>query len=333
MLFPDSFEERTVSLGQVEDREGLPPAKVFALHHTGPANISTANKKLLILLHGYPQNHTLYHLFVQELARLGALKEWDVVIPDLPGYGRSSKTPSADGSHTANSKRTIATDIVSLINSLYDTQQKFVVVGHDRGARVAYRMAKDHRDRVLGTCLLEIVPTKIMFERMTFADNHRLTFGTYHWIFLALPSPLPETLISASSDFYYRHTIESWTGPRYQGRYDSAAFTSWVEQYRDPAVLTGALEDYRAGATIDLEHDEEDERNGRAAVDCPLLVLHAVQFGQRFDVKGIWEKLGVPGKVKVTSVGDEEVGHFIPIEAAQEVVTEIVPWLKSLSLP
>jgi len=106
---------------------------------------------------------------------------------------------------------------------------------------------------------------------------------------------------------------------------------SWVEQYRNPAVVTGALEDYRAGASIDLEHDEEDERNGTAAVDCPLLILHSVDFGLKYgDVKAIWEALGERGKVQVKTVGDDQVGHFIPLEAAQEIATEMAPWLKEL---
>ncbi|KAK1224780.1 hypothetical protein PQX77_012298 [Marasmius sp. AFHP31] len=349
MLFPDNFVEKSVTFNDLND--GVQSAtKVFTLHYTAPADTTASKKRVLVLLHGYPQNHTLYHSFIHELSVSGALNEWDVVIPDIPGYGKSSKLPSADGSHKANSKRAIAADIVSLVDTLFGNQQKFVIAGHDRGARVAYRLAKDHRERVMGTCIMEIVPTRVVFDRefvyfansacltgetlpdMNSSNGHRTTFGTYHWIFLALPPPLPETLISASSDFYYAHTIQSWTGPRFQGRYNPIALASWIEQYRNPAVLTGALEDYRAGATIDLEDDREDEQNGHAAVDCSLLVLHSVQFGRKFDVKGIWEKLGAPGKVTVKSVGDEDVGHFIPIEAAQEVVAELIPWLNSLSL-
>ncbi|KAF5355552.1 hypothetical protein D9758_006302 [Tetrapyrgos nigripes] len=326
MLFPESFKEKSVLLNLSQEGIRRPSTKIFSLHHSP----TVSNKKVLVLLHGYPQNHTLYYDFVRELSVLGILDEWDIVIPDLPGYGRSTKIPSADGSHLANSKRAVAADIVSLINALFGTKQQFVVAGHDRGARVAYRLAKDHRDRVLGTCIMEIVPTKKVFERMNYSDKHRMTFGTYHWIFLALPSPLPETLIGASSDFYYSHTIESWTGPRSRGNFDPIAVASWVEQYRNPAVITGALEDYRAGASIDLEHDEEDERDGTAAVDCPLLVLHSVGFGEKNDVKGIWEPLAAPGKIQIRSVGDDQVGHFIPVEAAQETVAELVPWLKTL---
>ncbi|KAK7472333.1 hypothetical protein VKT23_000452 [Stygiomarasmius scandens] len=331
MLFPESFKEKSVILNISQEGIRLPATKLFTVHHSPISNATSRDKKVLVLLHGYPQNHTLYYGLVHELSLLGILEEYHIVIPDLPGYGRSSKVPSADGSHLANSKRAVASDIISLINALFGSQQKFVVAGHDRGARVAYRLAKDHRDRVLGTCIMEIVPTKVVFERMNYSDKHRMTFGTYHWIFLALPPPIPETLIGASSDFYYSNTIESWTGTRHRGHFDPIAVASWVEQYRNPAVVTGALEDYRAGASIDLEHDEEDERNGTAAVDCPLLILHSVDFGHKYgDVKAIWEALGEQGKVQVKTVGDDQVGHFIPLEAAQEIAMEMAPWLEEL---
>ncbi|THU89771.1 alpha/beta-hydrolase [Dendrothele bispora CBS 962.96] len=316
MLFPESFSEKSVILNLSQEGIRLPATKIFTLHHSSVSNTPARDKKVLVLLHGYPQNHTLYYELVHELSALGILEEWDIVIPDLPGYGRSSKIPSADGSHLANSKRAIASDIVSLINALFGSQQKFVVAGHDRGARIAYRLAKDHRDRVLGTCIMEIIPTKVVFQRMNYLDEHRMTFSTYHWIFLALPPPIPETLIGASSDFYFSHTIESWTGTRHRGHFDPIAVASW---------------DYRAGASIDLEHDEDDERNGTAIVDCPLLILHSVEFGHKYgNVNEIWEALGVPGKVRIKAVGDDQVGHFIPLEAAQEIAGELVPWLNTL---
>ncbi|KIK61247.1 hypothetical protein GYMLUDRAFT_166703, partial [Collybiopsis luxurians FD-317 M1] len=207
--------------------------------------------------------------------------------------------------------------------------QQFVVVGHDRGARVAYRMAKDFRDRIIGLCLVEIVPTKIMFDKMNSSNKHQTTLKAYHWIFLAQPPPLPETLIGASSDFYFSHTIESWTGSRHRGHFDAIAVASWVEQYRNPAVLTGSLEDYRAGASIDLEHDEEDEKTGNAAVDCPLLVLHSEWFGKQHDVAGIWGLLGNKG-VSVKSVGDDQVGHFLPIETAEAATAELISWINEI---
>ncbi|KAJ3790743.1 putative epoxide hydrolase [Lentinula aff. detonsa] len=334
MLFPESFQKLFVTLSTTQSASDRPPVKIFALRHS-PSQLSILTpserpRKVLLLLHGYPQNHTLYYETVQELWKAGMLEHWDVVIPDLPGYGRSTKIPSMDGSHYENSKRAIAADCVALIDTMYSPGQRFIVAGHDRGARVAYRMAKDFRDRILGICLMEIIPTRMMFQKMNSMNNHQLTLNTYHWIFLAQPPTLPETLIGASSDYYFSHTIESWTGPRYRGNLDPIAVASWVEQYRNPAVLTGSLEDYRAGASIDLEHDEEDEKSGKAAVDCPLLILHTREFkAQHKDVADIWEPLGSNGVI-VKQVGDDQVGHFLPIEAAADAIPELISWMNEI---
>jgi len=329
MLFPESFEEVFVTLTAKTQPGSPPPAKIFALKHSPSLPSEAGPRKVLLLLHGFPQNHTAYYETVKELSKAGILEHWDVVIPDLPGYGRSTKIPSVDGSHYEHSKRAIASDCVALIDTVYGAGQKFVVVGHDRGALVAYRMAKDFRDRILGLCLMEIIPTKMIFEKMNSSDKHRLTMKLYHWIFLAQPTNVAETLIGASSDFYFSQAIEEWTGPRHRGHFDPIAVASWVEQYRNPAVLTSTLEDYRAGASIDLEHDEDDERHGKAAVDCPLLVLHSESFAKLHDAEGIWKPLGT-NSVSVKQVGDDQIGHFVTIEAAVEVVSELVSWMNGI---
>ncbi|KAJ7593847.1 putative epoxide hydrolase [Mycena floridula] len=323
-LFPETFKPITVRLDN--------GTSFFALH----SQTSSPTKKVLVLLHGYPQNHTLYHRFAHELLKLGMLGSWDVVIPDLPGYGKSTKTPSADGSHFANSKRAIAADLVFLINELYSETQRFVVVGHDRGARVAYRLAADYPGRVLAVSLLEILPSQTVFASMISWGNIEEVFNKYHWIFLALPSPVPETLISASSDFYYRYGLGSLTGSSFktadgQGgthlKYDSRALASWITQYRDPAVILGALEDYRAGASIDMEHDSEPN----SSVKCPMLVACGKNFHKASDVAGVWksEKIDVE-KLTVKQVGDEGTGHFIPYEAAEDCAREVYEWLAAL---
>jgi len=325
MLFPESFQKVSVALTAKSGR-GSPPARIFSLRHSPSVS---GSRKVLLLLHGFPQNHTAYYETVKELSKAGVLEQWDVVIPDLPGYGLSLKIPSVDGSHFEHSKRAIASDCVALIDALYGADQKFIVVGHDRGARVAYRMAKDFRDRILGVCLMEIIPTKMMFEKMNSSDKHKLTLHAYHWIFLAQPTNVAETLIGASSDFFFSQAIEAWTGPRNRGHLDPIAVASWVEQYHNPAVLTGSLEDYRAGATIDLEHDEDDEKLGKSAVDCPLLVLHSEGFARTHEVGAIWQALGT-SSVNVKQVGDAEIGHFLFIEAAVEAVAELVPWMNDI---
>jgi haloacetate dehalogenase len=159
-------------------------------------------------------------------------------------------------------------------------------------------------------------------------DRHAGTKTAYHWIFLALPPPLPETLISASSNFYITTTIDSWTGQDYKGTYNPEAMETWVEQYRDPAVILGALEDYRAGASIDLDHDEEDEKNGTDGVDCPVLVLASHSLFQRFEVKKIWENIARQEGARVKQIGDEGVGHFFPLERGEETSQAVVDWIQ-----
>ncbi|KAI5475252.1 hypothetical protein MNV49_001699 [Pseudohyphozyma bogoriensis] len=295
---------------------------IFGLHAAPQKIVGTP--KVLLLLHGYPQNHTLWHLVAAELETAGILTDWHVLIPDLPGYGSSKKLASDDGTHAAHSKRAVTNDLLVWTDHVVPGEKKLVVVGHDRGARVGYRMAKDHRSRVAGLCVQDIVPTKMVYERMKYeTGRHSETFGMYHWIFLALPPPIPETLINASSDAYFTATIDSWTGPRFKGKYVKEAMDSWVQQYRDPKVVEASLEDYRAGASIDLDDDERDEREGKEKVDCPLLSLSSYFLEKRYDVKAVWEKLG-RGTVEAYRVGDEETGHFLPVEAAEDTARRMV---------
>jgi haloacetate dehalogenase len=230
--------------------------------------------------------------------------------------------------------------------------QKFVCVGHDRGARVGYRIARDHPERVLGLCVQDIVPTVRVFEstspsfsilslslslshslskselirvtEMSLEHGHVETFRSYHWIFLALPSPLPETLINSNPSFYISHTLNSWTGSTIGSLAggEKRAWDSWVGAYGDENVVEGALEDYRAGATIDLVHDAEDE----GVLDCPILVLYSVHLAKRFEVGAVWEKLGE--RVEEHKVGDEGTGHFLPVEATEQTCEYMIEWMK-----
>ena len=160
-------------------------------------------------------------------------------------------------------------------------------------------------------------------------SRHRETLGSYHWIFLALPSPLPETLINANPQFYFTHTINSWTGTRWKGKLDPIAMESWVGQYSDESVVTGALEDYRAGASIDLDDDAEDTASAAGgALSMELLVLYSAHLGRRFDVEGVWKALA-KGPVRIVKVGDEQTGHFIPIET-EDTLKEMLEWLSRL---
>lgn len=325
-MFPSTFVPTKTVFASPEAGSVAESTVVFALHHPPPQ----PSENVLLLLHGYPQNHTLWHEVVAELEKHGVLSSWHILIPDLPGYGQSRKVASPDGSHSAHSKRAVAADMVTLVDNLIGPGARFVVAGHDRGARVGYRLAKDFPDRVRGLCVQDIVPGRLVFQKMRFGEGrHAETARMYHWIFLALPSPLPETMIAASSHFYFAFTIDSWTGTRWKGKFNPEAMASWVNQYNDHAVITGALEDYRAGASIDLDHDEEDEKAGKEAVLCPLLVLSSVHLTRRFDVGEIWKGLSTKG-VKSVQVGDGETGHFLPVEAAKETTEELVTWLSTL---
>lgn len=190
------------------------------------------------------------------------------------GYGKSRKALSPDGSHEAYSKREIGRDILSLVDAVWppssssssDSHAKVVLIGHDRGARVAYRLAKDSSERIVGLSVQDIVPTTEQFKRMSYDNKrHAASLGMYHWIFLATPPPLGEMLLLSSptiGPWYARYSISAWTGPAFRSRtevlstpygdtpsplYAPELMDSWCEQYAEPDVVRGALEDYRAG--------------------------------------------------------------------------------------
>ena len=211
----------------------------------------------LLLLHGYPQTHALWHRVAQRLAG-----DYRLVMPDLRGYGRSAKPPG-DADHGNYSKRTMAADGVALMRSL--GHERFFVAGHDRGGRVAHRLALDHPQAVAKLCVLDIVPTLTMYERTTM-EFARLY---YHWFFLIQPEPLPEKLIGADPVFYLRRKIGAW-GSGATDFFDPRALAEYERCFNDPAAIHAMCEDYRAAATIDLEHDRADAER---RIECPLRVL------------------------------------------------------------
>jgi len=198
----------------------------------------------LLLLHGYPQTHVMWHKIAPALA-----ERFTVVLTDLRGYGDSAKPPGGDN-HEAYSKRAMAQDQVEVMTALgFDS---FAVAGHDRGARVGHRLALDHPERVSKLALLDIAPTLAMYERtdMAFASAY------YHWFFLIQPYDLPERLIGADSDFYLEKKIGKWS--RNDGAFTAAALAEYKRCFRDPATIHATCEDYRAAAGTDLEHDRAD---------------------------------------------------------------------------
>jgi haloacetate dehalogenase len=258
----------------------------------------------VLLLHGYPQTHVMWHRVAPRLA-----ERFTVVCPDLRGYGDSG-TPASDASHEPYSKRVMARDQLQLMNEL--GFERFAVVGHDRGARVARRLALDQPDAVSRLALLDIVPTDTIYT--TLDQEHATTVWRY--FFLIQPPDLPERLITSEPDFYLDWTLEEWSGTR-DGLSDAA-----LAEYRrcfDRATVHATCEDYRAGATIDLAHDRAETRR----LACPVLVLWSRHgLGSAYDVLAIWgsEAADVRGRAL-------DCGHFLAEERPDEVTSELATFL------
>src|SRR5215208_7408009 len=222
----------------------------------------------LLLLHGHPQTHMMWHAVAPRLAQ-----DFTVIAPDLRGYGESSKPESAPD-HYPYSKRVMAQDQIALMKHFGFEQ--FSVVGHDRGGRCAYRLALDHPERVRKLAVLDIIPTGEAFRR---ADM-KFGLGYWHWFFLAQPFPLPERLIGANPDVYYFR--------REREKFHPEALAAYLRSCHNPATIHAMCEDYRAAATIDYQLDEADR--GVKRIQCPVLVLwsKAGQVGQWYDVLSIW---------------------------------------------
>lgn len=261
----------------------------------------------LLLIHGYPQTHVEWHKIAPALAR-----EFTVVMTDLRGYGDSSK-PHGGENHANYSKRAMALDQIEVMKTLgYD---RFAVAGHDRGARVAWRLAVEHADRVTRLAVLDIVPLPYSMVTREFATQY------FHWFFLIQPAPFPETLIGGNADFYLRSRFLRPTGGT--GAITPEAFAEYLRCFNDPATIHATCEDYRAGATIDLEHANGD---GAKRVECPLLVLWGERgtVGRLYDVMKIWHNhaVNVTGKALAA-------GHFLPEEAPKETLSELLLFLKA----
>lgn len=212
----------------------------------------------LLLLHGYPQTHAAWHAVAPLLA-----KDFQLILPDLPGYG-DSRGPQPDPEHLNYAKRTTAKVMVALMAEL--GHESFFVAGHDRGGRVAYRMALDHPDRIARLAVLDIIPTLEIWEAM----NWKQALDGYHWPFLAQPAPLPERMIGQDPDFYIRHLLDRWI--QEGNRLDPEAETAYISQFHRPSVIAATCADYRAGASQDRDHDQADKSAGKR-IGCPLHVV------------------------------------------------------------
>ena len=267
----------------------------------------------VLLLHGYPQTHVCWHGVAPQLS-----DAFTVVVPDLRGYG-DSLCPASDPEHKAYSKRTMAKDMVAVMAALgFET---FAVVGHDRGARVAYRLALDHPQCVTGLVSLDVVTTLDTWE----ATNMGRAIGGFHWPFLAQPEPFPEKLIGGDPEFFAEWLMRKWAGDAFQ--FNEAAMAEYKRCFAKSEVIHATCEDYRAGATIDMELDLEDRKAGRR-ITCPLLFLWGGSRGfggtGGSDPLDIWRNWADD-----VSGGPLPTGHFLPDEAPDELVARLIPFLKS----
>jgi haloacetate dehalogenase len=261
----------------------------------------------LLLLHGYPQHRGMWRDVAPRLA-----ERYTVVAADLRGYGQSD-APAGDSVHERYSKRQMAHDQVSLMHALGYT--RFAVCGHDRGGRVAHRMCLDAPDVVSAAVVVDIVPTLHLFDAtdMAFASAY------YHWFFLSQPADLPERLIEAAPQHFVRTTLERWSGPDFHFADEVAA--DYCAAFT-PQVIHASCEDYRAAATIDLEHDRADVHH---RITCPLLVVwgEAGAMHRLYDVPGTWRD-----RARTVSAHSIPVGHFVPEEAPDQTVTAIMEFLE-----
>ena len=264
----------------------------------------------LLLLHGYPQTHAMWHKVAPSLA-----ERHTVVCTDLRGYGDSSK-PDSTPDHATYGKRSMAQDQAEVMTAL--GFERFAVVGHDRGGRVAHRLALDHASRVERIAVLDISPTRLMYEQTTQA------FATayYHWFFLIQPYDLPERLINSDPAYFLRRKLGGWaTGLEH---FDPRAYAEYERCFRNPATVHASCEDYRAAASIDLEHDAADADH---KIKCPLLAL----WGERGVVNWLFEPLADWARVADDVSGRAiSSGHYLAEEAPHETLRELLRFLDAV---
>ena len=252
----------------------------------------------LLLLHGYPQTGYMWHKIAPRLA-----EDFAVVVADLRGYGDSDK-PTSSEDHAVYSKRAMAADMMAVMTALGHSQ--FFIAGHDRGGRVAHRLARDYPQAVTKLAVLDIAPTAMMYDT---TDMHFAT-SYYHWFFLIQPAPFPETLIGSDPKFFLESKMQHWGKDR--SAITNDAFDEYLRCFSNPDTIHASCEDYRASASIDLEHDAADVG---LKLDIPLLVLWGAtaMVGNKYDMLCAWQEVAtdvtgfaVPG------------GHYLPEESPDE---------------
>lgn len=258
----------------------------------------------LLLLHGYPQNHVMWHKVAPKMA-----EHFHVICPDLRGYGDSS-CPTGTIDHSNYSKRSMAKDMIEVMAAL--GHQEFFVAGHDRGARVTHRMALDYPGMVLKACVMDIAPTLHMFRH----TDQKFATGYYHWFFLIQPDGLPEKMIGDDPCYYLMEKLKRWSAPGMV--FDEQAIKEYIRCFSKTEVIHASCEDYRAAAGIDLQHDEEDRYR---KIECPLLVLWGNKgfVNRTYDLLDVWNDYAVDVRGQAL-----DCGHFLPEEAPQAVCDRLL---------
>ena len=264
----------------------------------------------ILLLHGYPQTHVCWH----KIAPLLVSEGFTIVACDLRGYGDSDKPPS-DDTHGVYSKKAMAADQAELMEILgFDT---FGIAGHDRGARVAHRLARDYPERVKALSVLDIAPTEYMYA------NTETVFATgyYHWFFLIQPYPLPERLIGNDPEFYLRTKMSAWSKGT-TSAFSDEAMTEYIRCFSGESCIRATCEDYRAAASIDLEHDAA---LGQSKLEMPVQALWGSKglVGKLYDVLAVWR--GYANNVEGFSL---PCGHFLPEEEPDKTAAALVSFFR-----
>lgn len=298
MAWFDGFEDRRHPVGDVtlRVRTGGNPA--------GPP---------LLLVHGFPQTSAMWHRVAMQLAPHFAL-----VLPDLRGYGESDKPPGSPD-HANYSKRCMAADLHTLMRSL--GHESYFLAGHDRGARVAHRLALDQPQAVRRLALIDIVPTLDMYN----ATDMRFASAYYHWFFLIQPAPHPERMIGADPEGYARWKLGGW-GSLGRKFYEPEAMAEYLRCFSHADAIHGACEDYRASATIDLEHDRASRQAGQL-VQCDLHVL----WGTRGVIHALFDPLALWRTQSFARVNGLALpaGHFLAEELPQETAQQLMAFFSA----
>jgi haloacetate dehalogenase len=262
----------------------------------------------VLLLHGYPQTHAMWHAVAPKLA-----ERRTVVCPDLRGYGDSDKPPGGED-HDGYAKRAMAADQVGVMAEL--GFERFALVGHDRGARVGHRLALDHPERVDRLAVIDIVPTHYTLA----TADLRLARAYFHWFFLSQAHPLPERMIGADPGAWLDACLSGWGAG---ASFHPEAVAAYREAFAHPEAITASCEDYRAAITVDYELDE---RTRDQRVTCPLLVLWGERgfIGHRYDPVAVWCQYA-----RAVEGRGLNAGHFVPEEAPVETLAALRPFLAS----